>query len=203
MLALEVEKEKGKENIRMRARGGIREILEKFQSGYIDRDVSKLDVFMEIFAEGVEVIGTNGSFPGKEEWYLNRAGARDLVKGDWEDWGDLRLNFDELKINVRDDIGWISIPATVTKYIGEENYQAYLDYVKDYIETSEASAKQKLHNILRGGTNTVFELNRGEKFVWPLRITAVLALEGECWKIHQMCFSFSTIYFPDVRLVAK
>jgi hypothetical protein len=62
------------------------------------------------------------------------------------------------------------------------------------------SAEQKLLNILRGGTNTIFELRRGEKFVWALRFTAVVVREADGWKFAQMNFSFPTIYFPDVRL---
>ena len=56
-------------------------------------------------------------------------------------------------------------------------------------------------HILRGGTNTVYELRRGEKFVWALRFTAVVIRDTNSWKFAQMNFSFPTIYFPDVRLM--
>jgi len=176
------------------------ELVEKFQEGYITRNVENLDEFLSIFTDNVEIIGTNGSYPGKDEWYLNKEGARELIQGDWEDWGNLRIDVEEIRIHESGNVGWLSIPATVSKCIGEDNYQSYLEYVKDYLKTSEVSAKQKLLNILRGGTNTVFELNRGEKFVWPIRITAVAIKEDSGWKFTQMCFSFSTIYFPDVRI---
>jgi len=178
----------------------ILKVVMKFQEGYISRNADNLDEFMDIFTNDVEIIGTSGSYPGKDEWYLDKVGARELVQGDWEDWGDLRIKIDEIRIHESSNVGWLSLPATVTKCIGEENYQSYLEYAKDYLETSGISAKQKLLNILRGGTNTVFELNRGEKFVWPIRITAVIIKEESGWKFTQMCFSFSTIYFPDVRI---
>lgn len=179
---------------------GILALLEQFQAGYSARDVRALDTFMELFTQDVEVIGTNGSFPGVDEWFLDKDGARELVKGDWEDWGDVLLDIGKARIFSQEDCGWISIPATVTKRIGEENYESYLAYAKDYIDQPGISARQKLHNILRGGTNTVFELNRGEKFVWPVRITAVVTKIDGVWKFAQMHFSFPTIYFPDVRL---
>jgi hypothetical protein len=149
----------------------------------------------------VEVIGTNGVRPGVDEWYMDRDSARELVKGDWEGWGDLRLDLDLISIHRRGEVGWVAAPATVTKIIGEENYASYLEFVRSLIDSAELSPEQKLLHILRGGTNTVYELRRGEKFVWALRFTAVVARETQGWKFAQMNFSFPTVYFPDVRLM--
>jgi hypothetical protein len=179
----------------------IRDLLNSFQDGYIQRDLNQVDAFMQLFTSNAEVIGTNGQRPGVDEWYTDRAGARELVEGDWEGWGDLRLDLANTSVRVNGDTGWIAAPCTVTSIIGAENYQSYLDFVKEYIETSPLPAEQKLHFILRGGTNTVFELRRGEKFVWALRLTAVVVREPDGWKFAQMNFSFPTVYFPDVRLM--
>jgi ketosteroid isomerase-like protein len=123
------------------------------------------------------------------------------VHGDWEGWGDLRLDLDAMSIHERGDVGWVAASATVTKIIGDENYTSYLEYVKNYIGRDDLTAEQKLLNILRGGTNTVFELRRGETFVWVLRFTAVAVREADGWKFAQMNFSFPTVYFPDVRIL--
>jgi len=179
----------------------IRTLLQTFQEGYTKRDISQLDAFMELFTADAEVIGTNGVRPGENEWYQDRASARDLVRGDWESWGDLRLDLDSATINTRENIGWTATTATVTQTIGEENYASYLNFVRDFIDNSVLPAEQKLHYILRGGTNTVYEIRRGEKFVWALRFTAVVVHEADGWKFAQMNFSFPTIYFPDVRLM--
>lgn len=178
----------------------ILSLLQAFQNGYVRRDVSQVDAFMQLFTKDAEVIGTNGIRPGKDEWYVDRASARELVAGDWEGWGDLRLDFDALSIRSRGFVGWIAAPATVTEIIGEENYESYLNFVRKYLDNPDISAEQKLLYILRGGTNTVYELRRGEKFVWALRLTAVVIHEADGWKFAQMNFSFPTIYFPDVRL---
>ena len=184
----------------MNPQNEIRSLLEKFQEGYIHRDLAQVDSFMELFTADAEVIGTNGQKPGVDEWYMDRASARELVHGDWEGWGDLRLDLDSMSIHCRADVGWVAASATVTKIIGDENYESYLQYVKNYIERQDLTAEQKLLNILRGGTNTVFELRRGEKFIWVLRFTAVVVREADGWKFAQMNFSFPTIYFPDVRI---
>ena len=165
-----------------------------------DRQVSCQAAFTAEPAEDAEVIGTNGVRPAEGEWYMDRSSARELVAGDWEGWGDVRLDLESMSIHSRGEVGWIAASATVTEIIGEENYQSYLDFVKKYLERTDVSAEQKLLNILRGGTNTVYELRRGEKFVWALRLTAVVVREADGWKFAQMNFSFPTIYFPDVRL---
>jgi hypothetical protein len=183
----------------MNSNDEIRSLMQTFQDGYTRRDVSQADAFMEVFTEDAEVIGTNGVRPGKDEWYMDRASARELVAGDWEGWGDVRLDLESMSIHSRGEVGWIAASATVTQIIGEENYQSYLDFVKKYLERTDVSAEQKLLHILRGGTNTVYELRRGEKFVWALRFTAVVVHEVDGWKFAQMNFSFPTIYFPDVR----
>lgn len=179
----------------------IRQLLNKFQEGYTKRDLTQVDTFMQLFTADAEVIGTNGQRPGVDEWYMDRASARELVHGDWEGWGDLQLDLDSMSIHERGSVGWVAASATVTKIIGDENYASYLEYVKNYIARDDLTAEQKLLNILRGGTNTVFELRRGQTFVWVLRFTAVVVHETDGWKFAQMNFSFPTIYFPDVRIL--
>lgn len=179
----------------------IRSLMQKFQDGYTKRDITQVDAFMELFTEDAEVIGTNGLKPREGEWYMDRDSARALVEGDWKGWGDVRLDFASMSVHSLGSVGWIAANATVTEIIGDENYQAYLDFVKTFIDDPKLSAEQKLLHILRGGTNTVYELRRGEKFVWALRLTAVVVREADGWKFAQINFSFPTIYFPDVRFV--
>lgn len=99
-------------------------------------------------------------------------------------------------------MGWIAATATVvTQTIGDENYASYLNLFKEYLDRPGLSAEQKLYYILRSGMNTVYELRRGEEFVWPLRFTAVVVRQPAGWKFAQVNFSFPTVYFPDVRIV--
>jgi hypothetical protein len=179
----------------------IRALLQTFQDGYTRRDLTQVDAFMNLFTPEAEVIGTNGVKPGVDEWYTSRDSARELVQGDWESWGDLRLDLNTASVHVHGNVGWVAASATVSKTIGDENYTSFLDFIKEFIDKSNLPPEQKLHYILRGGTNTVYELRRGEKFVWALRLTAVVVCEADNWKFAQMNFSFPTIYFPDVRIM--
>src|SRR5574338_1448312 len=125
----------------------IRLLLERFQEGYTRRDVRQVEAFMELFSADAEVIGTNGVRPGVDEWYLDRASARELVEGDWQGWGDLRLDWDSLSVRRRGFVGWVAAAATVTETIGSENYTSYLEFVKKFLEESDLSAEQKLLSI--------------------------------------------------------
>ena len=180
----------------------IRRLLQQFQDGYAQRDMSQVEPFMASFLADAEVIGTNGIEPGVEEWYQGRDAARELVAGDWASWGDLRLNLPGASIRVRGEVGWIAAAATVTQTIGPENYAEFLTFVKEFIDDADLPAERKVHYILRGGANTVYDLRRGERFVWPLRLTAVVARQADGWKFGQLHFSFPTTFFPDVRLMA-
>jgi uncharacterized damage-inducible protein DinB len=183
----------------------VRFVLQQFQAGYTRRDAAALDEVMQLFADdaGLEVIGTNGARPGVDEWYLDKAGVRELVKGDWEGWGDLRLDVDGAHIQARGEVAWLATSATVSMTIqADENFQSYLQRIKDVIDQEGPSAEVKLLDILRGGSNTLYELRRGEQFVWPLRFTAVLVRQVDGWRFQQMQFSFPTTRFPDERIVS-
>jgi len=181
----------------------VRSVLQRFQDGYTQHDAAALDEFMRLFAdEALEVIGTNGVQPGVDEWYLDKAGTRGLVKGDWEGWGDVQLDVEGAHIQLRGEVAWLATSATVSMTIGaEENYRGYLQRIKDLIDQDGSSAEMKLLDILRGGSSTLYELRRGEQFVWPLRFTAVLLRQADGWRFQQMQFSFPTTRFPDERIV--
>ena len=182
----------------------VRLVLQQFQDGYTRRDVAQLDEFMQLFADdaGLEVIGTNGLRPGESEWYVDKAGARGLVKGDWEGWGDVRLDVAGAHVHVRGEVAWLATAATVSMDIGaEDNYRSYLQRIKEVVDQEELSAEIKLLDILRGGSNTLYELRRGEHFMWPLRFTALLVRQAAGWRFQQMQFSFPTTRFPDERIV--
>ena len=180
----------------------VRLVLQCFQDYYTRRDPALMDAFLQLLADDFDVIGTNGIYPGQGEWYLGKSAARELFLGDWQYWGDLRLDVLGARIRVNGEMAWLSAAGTVSKNIpAEKNYADLLAFVRQFIDSDHASAQEKLLYILRGSSNTLYELHRGENFVWPLRFTAVLALHGEGWKFEHMQFSFPTINFPDARLL--
>jgi len=177
----------------------IQQLLEVFQEGYKQRDLNKIDDFMQLFTESAVVIGTNGIKPGVEEWYRTREEARKLVYGDWKGWGDVQLQWDTLTIRKHGETGWFSVSATVTREMTEKTYGGFLSFLNEFIEKAPMTDEQKMMYILRGGTNLIYEIHRGTTFEWPLRLTGVVLYKHGNWQFDQLCFSFPTIYLPDIR----
>lgn len=185
------------------SRAAVLAVLQAFQDGYVRRDLQAVDAFLELFTPDIEIIGTNADKPGEGEWCLGTAMARELVHGDWEGWGDVRLDMENARVRARGDVAWLSTPGTVSMHIGEEeNYQNFLEYMQQIITEEKWPAKEKLLYIQRGTSNTLYELSRGEQFVWPFRFTAVLVrqMDGR-WLFEMMEFSFPTTRFPDERII--
>lgn len=182
----------------------VRDVLEKFQEGYTRRDPGQIDDFMQLFVpdEDLEVIGTGASQVDKDEWCLGQAMAREMVESDWRYWGDVRIDVAGAHIHSMGDVAWLAAPATVAMHLDvQESYKDYIDYVHETTKQEGLSAEQKAMEIMRGVTNTIFELSRGGDFVWPFRFTAVLVRREGRWFFHQMQFSFPTTRYPDVRLL--
>jgi hypothetical protein len=180
----------------------VRDTLQQFQTGYDRRDLSALEAFLGLFASAdeVEVIGTSGVAPGDPEWCLGPEAALGLVKYDWEKWGDLHLDVAGARISVLGDVAWLATTGTVQMvYARDATYRGYLEGLRRILDDSSSDPRARLIEILRGGTNTLFEVERGEQFTWPIRFTAVLVRSGSRWLFHQVQFSYATTRFPDVR----
>ena len=94
-------------------RDDVLALLRRFQEGYRARDVEALDGFMQLFAEDAELIGTSGVTPGGDEWCLGRGPIRELVRKDWEEWGDVLLDLDRATIHVCDETACVAVPGVV------------------------------------------------------------------------------------------
>jgi hypothetical protein len=94
-------------------RDDVLALLRRFQDGYSARDVKALDGFMQLFADGAELVGTSGVTAGGEEWCLGLGAIRELVRKDWEEWGDVLLDLDRATIRVREETAWAAVPGVV------------------------------------------------------------------------------------------
>ncbi len=187
----------------------VRQTLQAFQDGYVRRDNTLMDDFRQLFIpeDELEVIGTGAIEPGGDEWCLGPDAACRLVESDWEGWGDVALDVADARIHVLGDVAWLATTGTVSMDLDPtETYKDYLDYMKQVADDDKMEPRLRLMEILRGGSNTLFEAERGEMYTWPIRFTAVLVRRpaekgGLRWLFHQMQFSFPTTRFPDVRNV--
>jgi hypothetical protein len=181
----------------------VRDVLQRFQDGYTQRDLDRVDAFMELFVpdDTLEVIGTGAVGFGGFEWCIGRQETRELVHNDWQGWGDLRLDVDGAHIHTLGDTAWLATTATVSMTIERESgYQNYLETIRSQLEEDTPDPESLVIDIFRGAANTIYELRKGSRFIWPIRFTAVLVRKEGRWLFHQMQFSFPTTRFPDERV---
>ena len=79
----------------------VRAVLVKFQNGYLARDLTGLDEFMELFEPGddTELIGIGAAVRGGYEWFQGHEKIRDIVEGDWTYWGNVIIDVAGAKIS--------------------------------------------------------------------------------------------------------
>lgn len=79
--------------------------LYKFQEGYSKRDTRKVESFMNSLysKDNILILGT---MPG--EIFKEYKGATELVKSDWESWGDCRFAMDSANISSTGNVAWFS-----------------------------------------------------------------------------------------------
>ena len=182
----------------------VRKVLQMLQEGYLKRNLVSLDYYIkELFpSDGrTTIIGTSGMLPEDAEWPRGRDGVRRLLESDWKNWGDVYFNVAGSMVEVLGDFAWIESNGFVEKVMSDEQVcENHLKYVKAVVD-GDLSSKQKVAEIARGASNVVMEMMMGERYIWPMRFSAVLQrMEGR-WQFRQMHFSFPTTRFPDERLV--
>ncbi len=84
--------------------------LGAFQDGYTKRDTGHVDAFMSrLFSrEHPLVLGT---MPG--EIYAGYERASEVVRTDWESWGDCRFRLDQTQVSTAGDVAWFGTVGSV------------------------------------------------------------------------------------------
>ncbi len=185
----------------------LKTILEKLQEGYSKRDVSKVKSWIqELFDEEVTVIGTNAINAGDFEWRKGHDAAIEMFQSDWQNWGDVVMNLTNAQIDIEDQNAWIAMNATVTRntkdserHSAELSRQRSLKRIKEYSEKKWKS-KRALYEIIHDASMILTQYERGETFVWPIRISLGLIKRQNNWKIRNVHFSFPGRGFPNVRI---
>jgi len=165
----------------------VRSVLQKFQDGYTDRDVTRLDEFMQLFVQSddIEMIGTGATKRGGNEWCEGLARVREIIESDWKYWGDVRLDVDGAKITLHGDVAWLSTAGTVTTTKAFDTaIQFHLDDMKAIFDEEGLSADEKLMEATHYGMRRLRERSKGLGYSRPLRFTAVLVKDGAEWRFH-------------------
>lgn len=178
----------------------IREALRQFQAGYTKRDIKNIDDFVEelfIMSDDTYILGT-----GTGELFLGIEQVKTLLKNDWEYWGDVNINLENMHVDIENEVAWFAAAGTV-KYTfqdTEERYDNYINFIKNKTKESELTAKQKVAFINWVLALTYHQrLNKQREYLWALRISGVLLKDNGKWKFAQIHFSIPKSNFPDER----
>lgn len=184
----------------------LMEVLNIFKDGYIQRDIKKIDDFMDrLFDknESVIVIGTGG-----HELCIGYAEVKDIFLGDFEYWGDLRINADDATIIPLGNTALIYTTGTVKFSFDSKSdtYTRYLNSIKEYFDGVSLNSKKannvKLTEINWTLSHLLSQRNNHERdYLWDLRVSFVVIKKETRWIVKQMQFSLPVVgHMPDIRI---
>lgn len=176
----------------------IRNILNLFQQGYIKKDIDEVDDFVEkLFTIKSPIYYGTSS----KDQAIGLDNVKRLVENDWRYWGDLNIDIDNAIINSQDSYAVFIANGTVNWGIPEE---AFLYRSLEDIErmmNSDWSYKERLLAICNNATKILYEAERGNVHILPIRVSGVLMKEKNKLKIYQLHISHPTEIYPDSRIV--
>jgi hypothetical protein len=157
----------------------IRAVLRRFQDGYTERDLSRLDEVMGLFAPGdaPEMIGI-----GATERFQGRAQIREMIESDWKYWGDVIFDVDEARVRVHGDVAWLTTRgAVVQSATHDEAMPFYLQQMKELLEDESVDVDTRIVEAAHFGVRRWRERFLGVGQRWPFMFTAVLARGAGGW----------------------
>lgn len=171
--------------------------LQMLQDGYIKRDVSYVDEYMkEVFLlnEDLIVIGTDA-----DELCLGVDAARGIVESDWKYWGDFKFNIDNALISVNGDVAYFTTKAFLERNITDKTMLGWISSSNKYTFSSEEASKHKLLEALNDTIGYMYEMEKGETFIVPMRFSGVLVRKDGKWLVQHLQYSDYNDGMPEVR----
>ncbi|MFL0269336.1 nuclear transport factor 2 family protein [Candidatus Clostridium radicumherbarum] len=177
----------------------IRKVLMQFQSGYTNRDIEKIDAFVEelfVSEKDTYILGT-----GTGELFFGKEQIKTLIEDDWKYWGDVNIDLEKTHIDVENNVAWFYTTGSVkcTFEDTSERNNRYVDFIKSKVEEPELTPKQKITFINWVLALTYHQrLENKREYLLPLRLSGVLLKESN-WKFAHLKFSLPKADFPDER----
>lgn len=178
----------------------IKKVLRQFQDGYTKRDLNNVEAFVDelfITRDDTCVLGT-----GTGELFLGIGQVKELIKNDWEFWGDVNIDLENVHIDYENEVAWFAAAGTV-KYTfqdTQERYDNYVNFIKDKTKESDLTPKQKIAFINWVLALTYHQrLDKKREYLWPLRLSGVLLKDNGKWRFAHIQFSIPKANFPDER----
>lgn len=178
----------------------IKAVLEKLEEGYKKRDTKQVDEYIKslfINDESLYILGTSS-----DELCTGVDGVRELLESDWEYWGDVSFQLDNVIINGDEDTAWFATPGTV-KYSFEHNkkrYDGYVEFAMKKANDESMTAEQRIAIVNWVMALTYHQQDSHKRdYFCPMRLTGVMIKENNQWKITHSHFSMAKGVFADQR----
>jgi len=94
------------------------QLMEKFRDGYIKRDSTQLDSFVEMFTDDIVYIGV-----ASHEFFRGKKSVRKLTYWDWKRWFDLRRPVDKIVIRTNRNAAWFAVVAASGPWRNGNTYE--------------------------------------------------------------------------------
>jgi len=94
------------------------QLMEKFRDGYIKRDSTQLDNFVEMFTDDIVYIGV-----ASHEFFRGKKSVRGLTYMDWKRWFDLRIPIDKVVIRTNRNTAWFAVVAASGPWRNGNTYE--------------------------------------------------------------------------------
>jgi len=176
----------------------VRNTLQVLQDGYIKRDVNYVDEYMEkvfLLNEDLLVIGTDAG-----ELCLGVDAARGIVESDWKYWGDFKFNIDNALISVNGDVAYFTTKAYLKRIAPDKTILNWTNSSNKYTFNSEKAPKQKLLTALNDTIGYIYEMEKGETIIIPMRFAGVLVRKDGKWLVQHLQYSDYNEGIPEVRI---
>lgn len=172
----------------------IQTTLQRFQDGYIARDVTKLDEFMDLFIPGgeAELIGIGASARNENEWFQGTERIREIIESDWTYWGDVTLDVEGARITVKGDAAWLSTTGSIlqTDHIHSDDVTSFtLKQMKEMLDDETLNQKDRLIEAAHFGVRRWREREKPAGYPWPFVLTAMLVKHEDKWRFHTIHWS--------------
>jgi hypothetical protein len=170
----------------------VKAVLQKFQDGYKTRSLENLEEFLALFVHSndVELIGIGASERGGYEWFEGIEQVREIIKSDWEYWGNVEIDVAGAKIGVRGDVAWLTTAGTLEQTdTFDKALPIYLEQMTEILKAEDMDADEKLLEASHFGVRRLRERLKGAGYRWPFVISAILHKDAGQWRFHTIHWS--------------
>lgn len=172
-------------------RADILSTFYSFVKGYQGRDASSIDSFMELFSDckDTQMIGIGATKPGEYEWFTGKDEIKEIILSDWQYWGAVHFDMEDIRITERNDTAWFSLCAELEQLEpNEDAWNFYNNQMMELLDDQSKSAHDRMFEAAHFAIRRIREKNLGVGYRFKMVITGVLVLE-ESWKFHSLHWS--------------